>query len=368
MSRPIDEKIALMIVKFDEGLKSSNGFKKAVDSVAAVVKKLATIVWDAATKITNFLFNIKKGTDSIVKFVSPAFEKLASYIKKFVDSLSGQDLANVGVIGTLLIAAKKLDSVQNVFEGFLDNFSGLFGAIKGGIENLGGLKDVLSDLQSSIKATTLMQIAIAVGILAGSLKLLASIDGRDMAKSLEAMAVTLVGLVGTLKLISKIDMSGMSSLKAATSLVGLGVAVLVISAALKVFASINPEELARGMMALVGVVATLTVSIVAMSKFGGKINTSAGSLLALSASVVILAQAVKTLSNIDGKDLPKALLSLAAIMGSLAAFLKIVNGAKFGPASAVGVVILSGAILIMVEGIRQIASIPVNTLVNVIIN
>ena len=357
------EKIALMITKFAESLKAGNAFTKTMDSISQGVGKVAQGIWNFAGTITDFIGDMAKGAVKLVSVVGPAFQKVGTFVKDMLKSLNVRDVGNVGVIASLLIAVKKLDKVRDTFKGFLDNFSGLFGSIKGGIENLGGLKDVLEDLQTAIKAGTLTQIAIAVGLLAGSLKLLSTIDGSDMAKSLEAMGVTLLALVGTLKLVSKIDMAGMSSMKAATTLLALGASVLVLAGALKVFASIKPEELGRGMLALVGTVGTLVVAMTVLSKFSGKIATSGGSMIALAASVVILSGAVKMLSKIKGDDLAKSIISLAGIFASLAGFLKVVNGAKFGPGQATGVVILAGAILIMVQGIKQIASIDVNSIV-----
>lgn len=359
----LGEKIAKLLLKFNDGLKGGNAFTKALEMLGAGAVKVGTVIWNAASSITQFIGELGKGVMSIKDKVQPAFEGLKTFIGNFFKSLGSQDVANIGIIGGLVLAVKKLDGVKGVFEGFLDKFSGLFGSIKEGIENLGGLKDVLNDLQTNIKSKTLMNIAIAVGLLAGSLKLISTIPGKEIFKSLETVAAGIALLVGGLKVLSMFDMGSISALKSSSMLIALGTSVLILAGALKVFSSIKPNELGRGMLALVGTVTTLTVSMGLLNRLGGKMGTSSLQMIALATAVVILTQAVKQMSKIKGDDLGKSIASLGIIFAELAAFLKIVDRTKFGPGSAVGVTILSGAILIMVEGIRQIASIDSNNIV-----
>lgn len=357
------EKIAKLLLKFNDGLKDGNAFTRALEMVGAGAVKVGTTIWNAASSITQFIGELGKGVMSIKDKIQPAFEGLKDFIGNFFKSLGSQDVANIGIIGGLVLAAKKLDGVKGIFEGFLDKFSGLFGSLKDGIENLGGLKDVLDDLQTNIKSKTLMNIAVAVGILAASLKVISTIPGKEIFKSLETVAAGIALLVGGLKVLSMFDMGSISALKSSAMLISLGTSVLILAGALKVFSSIKPEDLGRGMLALVGTVATLTISMGILNKLGGKMGTSSMQMIALATAVVILTQAVKQMSKIKGDDLGKSLASLGAIFAELAIFLKIVDRTKFGPGSAVGVTILSGAILIMVEGIRQIAEIDSNNLI-----
>lgn len=357
------EKVAKLLLKFNDGIKNGNAFTKVLELIGAGAVKLGTVIWNAASSITKFIGELGKGVVSIKDKIQPAFEDLKNFIGNFLKSLGSQDVANIGIIGGLVLAVKKLDGVKGVFEGFLDKFSGLFGSLKDGIENLGGLKDVLNDLQTAIKSKTLMNIAIAVGLLAGSLKLVSTIPGKEIFKSLETVAAGIALLVGGLKVLSMFDMGSISALKSTSMLIALATSVAILSGALKVFSSIKPEELGVGMLALVGTVATLTTSMAVLNKLGGKMDTSSIQMLSLATSVVILSQAVKQMSKIKGDDLAKSLASLGVIFAELAAFLKIVDRTKFGPGSAAGVTILAGAILIMVEGIRQIASIDTNNIV-----
>lgn len=357
------EDIAKLLLKFNDGLKQGNAFKKAIEQIGQAAGSVAKVIWNAAGSVTGFIKELGKGVMDIGNKLAPAFDKIKGMFKNFLDSFSGQDLANVGIIGGLFIAIKKLDGVKDMFGGFLDSFSGLFGSIKDGIENLGGLKDVLEDLQTAVKSKTLMNIAMAIALLAGSLKLISTIPAEEIFKSLETMGVMMAALVGSLKVLSKFDMSGMSVFKSTGMLVALGIAVLELSTALKVLSKIKPEELGRGMLALVGVVTTLTVSMGALNKLGGKMGSSSLQMIALAGAVVILTQAVKQLAKIDSEGLVKGISAVGAILLELAVFLKIVNKTKFNMGSALGIVAISGAILVMVKGIQQIAAMPVNTIV-----
>ena len=192
--------------------------------------------------------------------------------------------------------------------------------------------------------------------------LISGIDAQDVAKSLEVIALVLIGLTKTLDVIGKLDFTGTGAFKSVALLIALGGAVVLLSAGLKILSTIDPEQLGYGTMSLVAIVGSLVLAMKGLSSIDSKMLVSSGTLIAVAASVVILAAAVKMLSGIEAGELAKGVTALGIILIELALFLKIANDNKLNMGSAAALVITTGAVVIMVNQIQELGNIPVDQL------
>lgn len=355
--------IAELIIRFDASLKSGNAFTETISNVGTIVKNAATFIWDFASAVTGFLIGIGTGVGQVAGTMAPIFEKITSFIGTLIGSLDIKDVLNVGFIAVLAKGVSKIGDLQDSMGGFLDGFTDMFGTFKEAAANLGGISDALESMTTAVKVGSLLAIAVAVGLLALSIKLIAGIDAQDIAKSLEVIAVVLIGLTVSLNMIGKLDFTGGGTLKATTLLITISAAVMTLALAMKVLSTIDSKDMMRSLISLVVIVTTLVAALKILSSNSGSMVTSSAGMLALSVSVVILAGAVKLLSTIESKDLAKSVIALGIILLELAIFLKIANNTKLNPGTAVSLVIISAAVLVMVHAITQLGNLDVGVLV-----
>lgn len=356
-------RVSKLIQEFDKSLKStkdtSKGFKdfgKTVDDIFEKIKKFTS-------SVGSIMEVVGRGVKMIANALAPFVKAIGGAIKDLAGSFNTQDLLNGGLMVALFLAAKKIKGIAGSFEGFIDKIIDSVGGFEEAFGLFGKLGDSLSALTLSVKVGTLVKIATAVGILAVSIKLLAGIPAVDISKALMAITVVLVLLSKSLVSIGAAGVGIKAALTASVVLPALATAILIMAGAMKVMASMDADDLSRGLLGLAGTVTILVTALKIMGKNSGSIAVSSLQLLALATSVVILASAVKKLSEIKSTSLAKAVGALGVILLELAVFLKIVDGSRLSPASGIAVAAVAGSIIIMVVAIERISAIPVKQLV-----
>ena len=355
-------RIAELIIQFDAGLKAGNRFKDGISAIGDIIGGAVQFVWNLAQSVSDFVVKMVEGVGELANALGPTVDKIVGFFKKLIGTVDLNDVLSVGFIGTLIAGIKKFGELTDSVGDFVGGFTGVLGSFKEGVANLGGISDVLQNMSTNIKTDSLLKIAVAVGILAVSIMLISGIDAQDVAKSLEVIALVLIGLTKTLDVIGKLDFTGTGAFKSVALLIALGGAVVLLSAGLKILSTIDPEQLGYGTMSLVAIVGSLVLAMKGLSSIDSKMLVSSGTLIAVAASVVILAAAVKMLSGIEAGELAKGVTALGIILLELAIFLKIANNNKLNMGSAAALVITTGAIVIMVNQIQELGNIPVDQL------
>jgi len=199
--------------------------------------------------LTGKLEEHHKGLSNIVNFVKNTAQKVfgglwdalkAAFSTGNFDTLL--DTLNVGVLGGLAFTLKKL-----IDEGFNFNFSAMFGvnAAEPVTNMIDAVTGTLEEMQTKIKAEALMEIAKAVAVLVASMVVLALIDSEALARALGAMALGMGSLIGSLKLLDTIATSKEQVARLVAmvgTLVTLSFGLLLFSAAVAVFGSMDMES------------------------------------------------------------------------------------------------------------------------------
>ena len=344
-------------IALNQSLKDGNAFTNWIDGLGSVLGAISSALGPVIVALLNFsgsvLGNVGEAIDWIVKKLAP----LGQILKDAFGGVDGADILGVGMVAGIMILVKKLTGAFDNLTDLFDNISDIFSNAGGMFESLG---ETLNAFATGIKIANLVMISGALMLIAISLKMLEGIETQDLARGIIALGVSLALMMGALAVISKFNLVG--GIKASATLVALALAVTIMAASLKSISSINPEELKTGISGLVVIVGTLVTAIVALSKLGGKIATSSVSLIALATAVYILAEAVDGLSGIETKDLKKSVVALGLIFAELALFLKVVNGVKLSVTSAVAVIAIAAALQIMVDAVQKISNLDVATL------
>ena len=286
-----------------------------------------------------FLAALGNVGDWIRKFVPKISDASASIASAFEQAFTGQnfdrtlDAINTGLLGVLTLTFRQFLSKGINFD------------VGGGmLEGVGGMLDMLTGhmqaMTQQVKAKTLLMIAGAIAVLTGSVVILSLIDSEALAKSLGAMVATFAMLLTSMLIITKMTgLGGFAKIPAvATALVLLSGAILILSVALKIMATMSWEEMAKGLLTLAATLGILVAAALPLSKMKGSFVRIAISIGILAGSLLILAGALKAFATMSWEEMGKGMTALAGSLVIIAGAMRLMP--KSLPLTAAGLVLL----------------------------
>ena len=271
------------------------------------------------------------------------------------------DLLNGIATGGLFIA------ISNFLNSKADK-KGIFGFIESLVESplsqmgdildsaksvLDGVRESFEAYQTNLKAGTLIKIATAIGILAASIVVIATIDSDKLSASLGAITVLFANLLGAMAIFEKIAGSKTKVSKACTAMIAMSVAVSILAGALKKVSDLDWGELARGLVGIAGLTTIVVASSKAMASGQKQVMKGATSLIIFGAAIKILASACKDLSKLQWDELGRGLTGVGVLFAEIAVFLRV---AKFNGkmiSTATGIIILAAAMKVLASACKD---------------
>lgn len=278
----------------------------------------------------------------ILKFVSGLGSMIADGIKN-LDFNSIFDTLNTGILAALVLAVTKFMSSGT---GVLDQLGGIFGGLTGLLD---GVRGSLEAWQQNLKSKTLLTIAIAIGVLAASLVVLSLIDSKKLTFALAAITGLMLNLMGAMAAFSKFGGATLASL----ALIAIAASLLIMAKAMSVLSDIDPDDMGAGIVAIYKLMAGLVIFSKFMSTGGLGLVGGAIGLVAFAVSLRVLAGAVKFLGELDPLTLTNGLIGVGVMLAEIAVFMKLVDGAGVGPGAGLGLLIITGAILILSVAVER---------------
>lgn len=317
-----------------KSITETNLFGKAVDKVVGFLGK-------AIDKLKEFGSYIKG------KFEAPGFKTFAKILDTIWTSIKKVGLAVIKVassIGKALGNAFRNGDMKSLLDlvnggiittillkvkSWVSGFKDLAGEGKGFVQSikdvLGIVGDSLTAWQKNIKAETIKKIAISIGILAASLWVLSGIDPEKLGSALGAITVLFVELMGAMKAFDKLGTSGKGAGKAAMLMIGMSIAVLILASAVKKISDLDLESLAKG-VAGVGVLLAELVGAAKLMSMGGKnISKGATQMVLMAVALKIMASVCKDLSELSWGELAKGVAGIGGILLVFAGFAEIMK-------------------------------------------
>jgi tape measure domain-containing protein len=366
-----------------EGLLNGiDGIKETITSFKDIgVDGIDSFVGKVKEKFSNFGSIFEGGTSSFSKVLDyfktnmPSLTEIASSIgsaiREIVSALSeifsGIDyeallnIVNGGVLVSIALSVKGfIDSLTDATEGFgeiTENINGV----------LTGVKDSLSEYQKSMKVNNLLKIAGAIAILALSLVALSLVDGEKLAGALASVTVLFVELMAAMAVFTKITEENSPSVKATVALIGLSVAVGILSLSLKSLASLNWDQLAVGLTGVAGLMVLLVASAEVLSQNKG-ITKSAVGIVVLAAALKIMASVCKDLSTLKWEELAVSLAAVGGLLTELALFMLAAKYGKMSITTATSIVILSAALKILASVCKDFGEMDTEQLAKALIS
>jgi tape measure domain-containing protein len=265
------------------------------------------------------------GLTAMLTVLTAAVKPMSKVAPQMV--LAGTGLLAISGALVILAGAVKLFSLmdwQETAEGFIALGAGL-------VIIAGAMK--LMPMQAVLTGPALLAIAVAMNILAGALKLFATMSWGDIGKGLVTLAGALVAIGFAMNLMPT------NMLLTAPALVAVAFALNIIAGALKIMATMSWGDIARGLTAMAGSLLVLAVATTAMS---GSIP-GAIAIGIVAGSLLVLAMVLKAFAKIKTDELIYGLIAIAAALGTLGLV-------AYALQPAVGALLGLGAALVLIGG------------------
>ena len=312
----------------------------------------------------------------VFSFVGGTISKVAGEIWKAIkttftwisDNVSAGDIFAGLAGGGIFVAAKKVS-------GFLDKIVDVFKNMFGGKDDdgvMGKFKDVLdsahdalSSFSSGIKISSIVSIAVAVGILAASMRTISDLNAGQITKSLLAIAGMLGLLSITMGSITK-TLAGFGSkglIKASVSLIFVATAIRILAGAMEKIGELSLREIGKGLLGIGIGLTQLAVSLRIISKAKVSLSTSIA-ILALAASCSILADALTKFGGLSMGEIGRGLVSMGGALAILVTAISVLN--KFGGGKSilgsVGILIAVQSLSKLADGLKKFGEMPWGTI------
>lgn len=332
-----------------------NGATSMKDGVTTVFDLLG----DALEKC-KFL-KVMEAIWNVVKTIAGGIvDALGTVISTLTDKLGNADFSgvldflNAASIGGIAVAITKfLSSVSKPFEGFGSILEGFEGILEGVTGVLDGVRGCFEAYQTKLKADSLMKIAVAICILAASIVAISLIDSDKLSASLGSITVLFGNLLAAMAIYNKISGSTGKVSKANAAMIAMSLSILILASALKKLSDLQWDELARGLTGVAGLTAIVVIAAKAMSSNSQKIMKGATSLVIFAVAIKILASACKDLSVLDWDELGRGLTGVGVLMSEVALFLKVAKFQGKAISTATGIVILAAAMKILASACKD---------------
>lgn len=330
-----------------------------VEFCASVVEAIANLIdW-----LTKGIDHIKKfasesqAFDSFKKNVGKAFDNAGSMIQTFWSGLGSslKDLSISDLLSGMLLGGglgmgfKTLQTMLGQFTKVTDSFSGMFdkfGKIGDSIAGVfNSMTSALKSMQEVIKAKALREIAISVGILAGSLFILAMIPAPRLIQGAVAIGVLAKILLVALTQISEMKINKMQIAGVIGAVMALSVAILLMSISVGILGSMKLSTVAQGIGAVMVLVLGMTTAAKLLSKDSKTMIQGVGTMILMAAAINMLTIPIIALGLLPIKVIAQGVIAVGVLMGILVGFVLLMNKAAsdLGKMAAISLMMVSFA-------------------------
>ena len=368
MIKSASNALATFRTNLDNGVQEfkTNAKNAASNAAAAMLSGVSTVVkWieGALTSVGNGLAAVGSGIkavgDGIFGFVRGTSDSFLRLVNAFSEAWSIEAIRDITLSAILLGISKGIKkgfkAMKKVITGFGDILESTIDAIEAFSDAISTVGDSIKSFNRSIKARTLLTMAAAIAVLAGSMVLLSYVNPDNFMLSFAAVTAFLTELTIVMQALDKLDGTGVGA--ATIGLVLLSSAVAIMAAAVS---SISKNVDNSNALAVLGSLVAIVVGLVGAAVTLSKYVSNPGQLIATSLGLIILASTFKTISKaiaafgaIDPTMLKNGLVGLGVVLAEVAAFIRFAKldqlkqGKKVIAEIAISLLVMVGAVAIL---------------------
>lgn len=384
--------------KIQEALSRINPSELISNIIDKIQEKLASI----KEKLSNFFSGISEKMSSGASKIGGVFSKVWTFISNLMAKIPTSKLLffgfAVGILSLILTIRKvvskvapllisvtslisNVGSVVTAFASVVSGFSGVGGAIGTSIQNgLGAWfnKDgVLAQIAENkfVKKPNIVHIilaiALAIGVLAGSLYFLSTVDPNALlnaGKVLIATMAAFTGMAAILMILSRVlKVASFNFMPMAVGILALAGAFALIAGALWLLSQVELNaDLGKKVFVVAGILAVIGLAAIALSKVkfaNNPMNIASAVAFVVSMSLAMIAAvvALRMLANLDLSKVQGNLGALAIVLVAMIGLSVVAKNAKFS--GAVGIAVLALDLLLLVHVLEKLSEINPQTLI-----
>lgn len=356
-------------------------------NLLAIFSQISKDAWswfkDLITNITDtngLLENFKSTVENVCDKTGASFDNLTRRISIVFNTLRGwlKDVPwgallsiafGLGIIKSINNFTKAMTQFATAIGNLTSGFAGLMTGVNKVMTSVAGVFDAF---KNSINAPTYLRIAKAIAILAGSLTVLALLPTDKLQNAAVILTATMVAFTFFVKALTLMPTLAATGAAAASILAkvvaALAASLLILAAAFKMLEETDPNVLMDNVLAITVLVGVLATAATLMTnKIGlltaatgntGVLNSAAANILAMSASVYIIAKALKNISDISFRDINSVInalvLATASVIGLSVALSKLKGTSQLKSAGAILTTVLAlSAVLKLIQKLEN---------------
>lgn len=335
----------------------------AVKKVLDFFKPLGDLIFKAATAIKTFLANLREQgvlttivntiktlwgyLTSVLSTLGSVFSQFVSGAKdatgafdfqKFLDILKGIAgiLVSGGFVKILFNVGKGFGWLANAFAAFGKSGEGVANILEtlsngigdGGSGIVSSLNELVDGVIDSFKEGDVVEqfkkIAVSIAILVGAIFILSTIDGGSLRNSCLAITTMFADIFGSIWLFYKNGGSqgNEAAFKSLTSsMIKLSAAILIMSLAVKSLAKLDGDQAEIAIELLTGLMLEMFLFAKGMEKSQNGFMDSAKSMIKISIAILILSSSIKALGKLDPNQAEQGILALAGVFAIIGVFI-----------------------------------------------
>ena len=335
-----------------------SGIQKVIDVLKVVIgflkEKIAAPGWQGLMTLLKGIWNVISWIGEKIVSVGKAIGGALADVFTGMDPSKLMGALNGGLFALILVEIKKVISgLKGAGKGAKSIFENISGVFENIGEMFGGLKDTLSSFQKDIQAKTLLKIAGAVAILTASIVVLSMIDPEKLTNALMTITVLFGELMGSMAIFNRIAGGSKETVKSSIAMIAISVAVLILASALKKISNIDTGGMITG---VIGVLVLAEIAVAAakvMSSEDGKVMKGATSLVIFALAIKVLASAVEDMSTLSWGEMIKGLIGVGVLVEAVSLFLSNTNLGGKGLSTGVGIVLLAASMKILASAVKD---------------
>lgn len=307
--------------------------------------------------------------DNLTRRISIVFNTLRGWLKDVPWGALLSIAFGFGIIQSVNNFTKAMTQFAKAIGNLTGGFAGLMKGVDKVMTSVAGMFDAV---KNSINAPNYVKMAKAVAILAASLTVLALLPTDKLQNAAVMLTATMVAFgifVKALTMMPTLAATGASAASILAKVVAaLAGSLLLLASAFKMLEDMDPNILLDNVLAISVLVGTLATAATLMTnKMGlltasvgnmGVLNSAAANILAMSASIYIIAKALKNISDISFRDINSVInalvLATASVIGLSVALSKLKGTTQLKSAGAILTTVLAlSAVLKLIQKLEN---------------
>lgn len=343
---------------FNSNLKA-NALVKRAEAIKTVAEALAILAGSLAVIAMIPKDDLNRSLDTLI-FIMGLLSALTVALgaaNKYIADVEAAGKGMKSLAAGVLILALSLKIMENMDITAATQNAILIGTLA---VVLLGVSTALGTLKNGPLASggkTFLAISASILILVQALKSLATAKGDiDGATS---TLIILMGAMAAMYVVMQWSSGKFKSNASAKGLLAMAASLYLVVLSMKKLAKMNPDEIRKGLSGIAGIF-TILIAVMAATRLAGKQAKKAGvGILAISASLILIALSIKMIAGIDNSDIAKGIITLGLVTvlyGVLMGISKLPGG---GNSDKIGSMMLkmSAGMLILAAAMKVISTI-----------